>query len=401
MDTDAAATWGALNEVRRLREQTDQDDEWWRDQAGRPAAVAGLILSGAGVLGLALFPAALWLGRPDDPGNWVVLVLFTLLVPGFLLGCGLAVLIGRRSKRRKLAAYEARRTAQDDWRRVLTQLAGRWGGTVESDGVGPACRYLIEHWPDRAPRLAVNPITGDRGDRLTLTAVVRERPVLVQVADLLEPGGDFTPPVLVVLVACPLDPDTARVLPVQTPRGQWLAERGFKVGWTRAGVYGAHPGPATALLTETELDRVLGTLAQLCRDAPAGTPVAAPAPVPGPAGSESEDVAMAFLGALAAGESVAASACADPNLGAGRPEELRPDELLAAVDRLRARPVEWELRGSVIGGSRRIHRFRTTFADRLDGEVAVHLNQRLGRWRVCGYAVGSDLVIGVEHEFPD
>src|SRR5437879_5645378 len=97
--------------------------------------------------------------------------------------------------------------------------------------------------------MVIAPIPGERNDRLTLTATVHGHPVLLQIIDLLEPVGDFSPPALAVFVACPLDPASATTEPGQTTAGQWLVEQGLRIGWNRAGAYALHGGPADALLT--------------------------------------------------------------------------------------------------------------------------------------------------------
>lgn len=403
MDDDAAATWGALNEVRRLREENYRAYfDWRQSQYGRTAAIVGTVLLVVGLVILAgLLAIALVQGWPPDVFTWVVFTLVAALGPGLLLVAGTVFVLRSRWHRRLLERYDGRRAAQVQWRLALDELARRWSGQVETDGVGPACRFLIKHWSDRSRQLVVNPISGDSGDRLTLTAVAHDHPVLVQVTDLLEAGGDFSPPVLVVLVACPLDPDGARLKPGETNPGRWLAEQGFRIGWTRAGAYASQAGPADALLNEADLDQVVSAVALLCADAPAGVRVAAPAPVVRNRSAAPDLVAEEFLAALSSGDGVGALSCADPDLTASLVYELRPEDVISVVDSCSARPVTWKPGSLMIAGAGRIHRFATTYAKRPADEVEVHLWRRDDGWRVCGYKAGPDLILGIEHDDSD
>jgi hypothetical protein len=393
---ESARYWGALNDLRQLHE-----DIYGRlndAQHGHSALLPGVLFLGLGAAGVAGLTLATVLGGP--PEGWLDWLVFAILyaVPGLLLVGGVWALVDRGTRLRKTQAYGERRPAYDGWRGALAALADRWDGEVGSGGIRSACIFLIDHWPDQAPQMVIAPIQGDRNNRLTLTAIVQGHPVLLQIIDLLEPVGDFSPPALAVLVACPLDPASATAEPGQTPAGRWLTERGLRIGWNRAGAYALHGGPADALLTVESLEQVAETLVRLCRSAPAGVRIPEPEPVTRDPSAGPQEVAEHFLRALAARDALGALAYADTLLSVGRLGELTPDEVDEAIDDLRARPIGWRPGRLSQSDDTGTYRVKATLTHRPPAELSVHIARRRGRWLVSGYSVGTEQVIGVEHD---
>ena len=393
---DNARYWGALNGIRQLRE--DAYAEYFAHQHGESGLGAGLAALGLGAACAAGLALSAVLGPPESWSDWLTFAAVAALLPGLLLVAGVTMLVQRGARLRKIESYDERRPAHEDRRGVLAALADRWDGEVGFGGIRSARLFLIDHWPDQAPQLVIAPIPGERNGRLTLTATADGHPVLLQIIDLLEPVGDFSPPALAVLVACPLDPVSATTAPERTPAGEWLTEQGLRIGWNRAGAYALHGGPADALLTVESLEQVAETLLRLCRAVPEGIRIPEPEPVIWDRSAGPREVAEHFLRALATREALGVLAHADTSLSAGRPGELTLDEVNEAIDDLRARPVGWRRGGVNQSGGAGTYHFKATFTHRPPSALSVHITRRQNRWLICGYSVGNERIIGVDHD---
>jgi hypothetical protein len=172
----------------------------------------------------------------------------------------------------------------------------------------------------------------------------------------------------------------------------------LRIGWNRAGAYALHGGPADALLTVEGLEQVTETLVRLCHAAPSDVRITEPEPVTRDSSAGPQEVAEHFLRALAARDALGALAYADTSLSAGRPRELTLDDVDEAIDDLQARPIGWRPGRVNQAGDTRTHRFEATLTHRPPAELSVHITRRQGRWLVCGYSVGTERVMGVEHD---
>jgi len=344
-----------------------------------------------------------------------LLVSAMLAMPGVLIAIIVAIAVRSiRRRGRERARYEARGTQRRAWRGVLEALAPRWGGEVEANGIAPCARFLAAHHPDRAPTLLLHHQAGDDEDRLSLTGTIDGAPLLVHIVDFSKPGQHIRPPALVVLVACgmelPPDIEPPKDAPFRVgapPRledsapHRALVERGLVVGWSPAGAYAAHGGPADALFDEEALASIAQSVLDFCRTAPPiPSTLAAPiAPAPICDERSEEAVADAFMRALRDRDALAALSLAHPFLFPRGPREPRPAELDLAIDAARARPRSWK-KGSYTSAGATRRGLVTEFAERPAAEVDLHLTTVGERWTVIGYAIGKEQILGIEYVAP-
>jgi hypothetical protein len=145
----------------------------------------------------------LWLHYPTT-ALWIGIA-GGVLTAVFFIGGAVARASNLR-RGRDLAAYEARSAEREGWRAVLASLAQRWGGTLETTGTDLLTTFLVEHWPERVPWQLLRGFRTAGEDRLTVAATVGGLPTLVHVVDFWQPHPTRRPPVLFLLVACPLAP---------------------------------------------------------------------------------------------------------------------------------------------------------------------------------------------------
>jgi hypothetical protein len=423
-DDDRARYFGALNRLRSIAA-----DEYG---GGGPviapprttATVGAVILAlGAGLIVAAVLALASALAE-------IVAAVCIGAVGALLAAIGVFLLLVARAARRALSAYEARRADRDRGIAALRALADAWGGSVDTDAIGAGCRFLMQHWPDRALEVLLLHQGGDRThveERATLTFALDGCPSLIQVIDLPWNRGASGPhpPSLVVLVARAIDdqepssPTGPAFRASAKPRRQdmdaylELARAGFEVTWTRAGVAAVHPGPAGHLLDPERLHAVARAVGDLAAAAPAAP--STPAPVaPAPTDASSLRVVLeGFLSALRDRDAVGVLAQAHPRLFSTSALEPSPLDLFAPLDDARARPVSWDSDiyvNASTGGSRtletlaRVDRSDVTCVNLAmtatceDGTRPMNVYLlRLDRirWRVSGLRIGA-VTMGVE-----
>jgi hypothetical protein len=424
-DDDRARYWGVLNRFRRIAEDIYQTHVSLAGSAGSDRAFAiGVFAVGVvWTVGLAVYGVAASVGRDSAIGFGAAEAIGLLV-----LVIGIWLLVAWRRRVRRRAPYAARGREREEWRTVaLAALAEKWGARVESGraassyraaaggragvesaDVSPACRFLIEHWPDQAPELVLFH-QGDEEERWTLAGECEGRPVLLQVLDSARSIRDLSPPVLAVLVASPLALAGVATRPEETAPGRALAAEGFVVGWTGAGAWAIHRGPAGALLNAPDLERVASTVAKLCGEAPEATalrravdPVAddAGAQTSGPARpdlADAEHAIEAFLTALRDHDDLGALARTDPLIFGG-PMEPSPADLGGLVTAKRLRPVSWRRKGdrSVVNDTACECAFNAQFADRDESQLSVYVTRRLGWWLVRGVKDNNELLVGFD-----
>ena len=318
-------------------------------------------------------------------------------------------IVGRRQ-------YATRAPLREAWRRTLDELGAAWNGRVESDGVGPGCRFLAEHYPECAPMMMLLHQGGSSEEvRLSLTGTVGHCPVFVEIIDFAhQPGRFVRPPIMVVFLACRMDltppPELPKDAPFRTvpppPKldetepHRALKAKGLVVGWTWAGAYAIHDGPADALLSAASLAWIADTLFAFCRAAPATEHALAPIAPVEDGGADYDRVIDAFLSALRDRHALGALAHAYPNLFPASGREPTPALLDEAIDGAGARPRRWERVGVTDNGEiDRSLKIDLGGPDLVQASVYLTRLEVSGRWTVCGYTVGSKLVIG--HEFVD
>lgn len=406
--TFAARYWGVLN---RLRDTATVCYAEARAASGPRrhttlnVIVAVVIIVGvAWLVTLGVYAAtggSIVTGLDGEPGPMAEnLVANTMLaLPGLaFVGFGARAAVGLRRRAREGAEYDERRGEREAWRRAFDELGSSWGGTVSADGIGAAMRFLADHHPECAPVVLLHHQAGNEEDRITLVATKGDAPLLVQVIDNSKAGEHLQPPVLVVLVASPIDMESTHL--DKTAAHGALTKRGFVVGWTAAGAYAIHPGPL-APYARGDLSAVIRSVVDLCRSARMtyGLPRAPRPPMLDIDESDVEVVAAAFLSALRDRDALGALALAHPMLFPRGPREPTAADLDRAIDGARARPTQWEPASVTNAGDVR-RGVRAQFADRPDAEAHVHLSMIGDRWTVAGYAVGNEQVIGLEFEEP-
>jgi hypothetical protein len=437
---ERARYWGALNRLRQIAER-DYGGGGRAIASERQTRVIGWVVGGIGVA--FILPEIALVRSVRDLSEYAVLGV--LAAVGLLLTV-VAVNIVRASIRasRSRRAYDDRGARREACRRGLQALAARCEGRVD-DGVGAGRRFLADHWPDRAPAaLLVVPaeIAQDAGEaRVTLTGKLDGCPLLVSFVDFASESGRYgvRPPVLVVLVASPLDAPTdppgalPLALPCETTRVPQepfrtsarqleemdsyrdLVRDGFSIHWTRAGIAAVRDGAERESLDVENIERIAQSARELCRISPKSRDAPqTPAPLPDFDESSCRAVLEAFLGALNEGDTVGVLARAHPRLFLGWPMEPSPAALLAVVDAAGVRPFSWEHDVYVhasSGGTRTLDQLGQV--DRSDVDcinlamTITHAGRKLGAnvcmlrldgrsWQVTGYTVGSKQLLGVE-----
>ena len=409
---DAARYWGALNRLRSA--SLDHYTKCAAHAQAQVSTSARFVYRAIAAFSVVWITGWTWLclAGDDSEANILGLVIFDG-IGIFMLVVAAGLMRQWHAGRRGVRHYATRDWARASWRQALAGLAERYTGTVETAGIARACRFLEEHHPERAPILLMRHQGGAVEEHWTLTGQLEACPLLVQIIDFMVPGTAPRPPVLLVLVVCPMELPPAVNPPTdgpfrtsppmkleETATHHDLVEKGLLVRWTAAGAYALHPGPADALLNEASMEWVANTLLAFCRSSP--TTNAAPAAPANPAALSDEDatdherVLEAFLQALRDHDALGALAHAHPQLFPSLAREPTPEELDQAIDAAHARPIRWERTRITSAGA--INRYlQVDFVDRASAEVAVYLTQLdSGRWTVCGYTVSMELVLGIE-----
>jgi hypothetical protein len=336
-------------------------------------------------------------------------------IPGLaFLGFGLNGLHLRRRRQREAARYDTRAADRAAARHVFDALAAKWGGTVETDGIMPAVRFLSAHHPDPAPTLLLHHQAGSDEDRLTLVGTIESRRLLVVLVDSSEHGRVIRPPCLVVLVAAPMAVppeavDVSDALPFRKPGRRRiegtdaygaLVDKGMTVAWSSSGAYALHPGPLRSIDT-AGVAEIARHVLDLCIGAPAESMlVESPASfVPDVDDSDPENVAHAFMSALRDRDGITALGLAHPFLFPRGPREPTPAELDRVTETARARPIDWKKCGHSSSGAFEL-RVAGRFEGRGDAEGNIHVSSVGDRWTVIGYCVGADQVLGLPYHDP-
>jgi hypothetical protein len=337
--------------------------------------------------------------------------------PGLaFFGFGLNGLYLRRKRQGEAARYDTRASDRAASRRAFDTLAAEGAGSVETDGIVPAVRFLSEHHPDAAPTLLLHHQAGSDEDRLTLVGTIEGRRLLVVLVDSSAYGRVMRPPCLVVLVASPMATppeavDLPDALPFRKPgrrRGiegtdayGALVDMGMTVRWSPSGAYALHPGPFGPV-DVAGLTEIARHVLDLCNFAPAESKlVESPASfLPDVDESDPEKVAHAFLTALRDRDGLTALALANPFLFPRGPREPTPAELDRVIEAARARPAVWKKSGVGSSGDFEL-RVAGQFGTRVDGSAGVHLTSVRDRWTVIGYNVDGEQVLGLPYEDPN
>lgn len=363
---DLARYWGILNRFRRIAEDVHATGTKLNAsvEAERNFALGML---GGGTLWM-LGSAAVAYRSP------IVLVALEAIGIVFVV-VGVKLAIGWRrfaESRAPYAAREHRREGYDD------------------NGVVPAAQFLIEHWPDRAPELLLFRQSREE-HRLSLVSERAGRPLLVQILDVAEPPKHMKPPVLTLLVASPMDPGATGL--DETESGRALIADGFRLGWTHAGAFAIHYGPAS--LSKDDIDRAADALAAVALSSKGAEPLA---PIEPEIADDASTIEL-FLEALRDRDHLGALAHTDPLIFGG-PLEPAPEDLERLVDNKRLRPLSWKATGNKqsVNDNDCLHTLTAELDGRTDKNLHVYVTKRVGAWLVRGLSTDAELLVGFDFD---